>query len=101
MLPGVGGFEYLFIAILIIIFVGPKDLPSVIRTFGKYFGKLKMFTREFKSSINEFAKESGVDDVKSSIEKAKPINLTEEITNSINETIKKTTDSDKINENDK
>jgi len=101
MLPGVGGFEYLFIAILIIIFVGPKDLPSVIRTFGKYFGKLKKFTREFKSSINEFAKESGVDDVKSSIEKAKPINLTEEITNSINETIKKTTDSDKINENDK
>jgi len=101
MLPGVGGFEYLFIAILIIIFVGPKDLPSVIRTFGKYFGKLKNFTREFKSSINEFAKESGVDDVKSSIEKAKPINLTEEITNSINETIKKTTDSDKVNENDK
>ena len=38
MLPGIGGVEYLVIAALIIIFVGPKDLPAVLRTFGRWWG---------------------------------------------------------------
>ena len=41
MLPGIGGVEYLVIAALIIIFVGPKDLPAVLRTFGRWWVKLE------------------------------------------------------------
>ena len=52
MLPGVGGFEYIFIAILLIIFVGPKDLPSLIRGMGRAFGKIKKLAQEFKTMIN-------------------------------------------------
>ena len=48
MLPGVGGFEYIFIAILLIIFVAPKDLPSLIRGMGRAFGKIKKLAQEFK-----------------------------------------------------
>ena len=88
MLPGIGGLEYIFIAILLIIFVGPKDLPFLIRSLGRIFGKIKNLAREFKLMINEMANEFGADEIKDNVNKAKPINLTEEITNSINDTIK-------------
>tara|TARA_B100000780_G_scaffold77707_1_gene52551 strand:- start:1229 stop:1534 length:306 start_codon:yes stop_codon:yes gene_type:complete len=96
MLPGIGGFEYLFIIVLIIIFVAPKDLPSVVKGIGKLFGKIKKIVSEFRSAIDDMAKDTGVDELKESVNKANPINLTEEMTNSINDTIKgknKTTDS--------
>ena len=101
MLPGVGGFEYIFIAILLIIFVAPKDLPSLIRGMGRTFGKIKKLAQEFKTMINDLAKETGVDDIKKTVNKAKPINLTEEITNSINTAIKDNVDSDDSNKGSK
>ena len=88
MLPGVGGVEYLVIAALIIIFVGPKDLPSVLRTFGRWWGKIKNFSREFKVSVNDIAAETGIDEIKTSVEKNKPKNFTDEMRDSINESIK-------------
>ena len=88
MLPGVGGVEYLVIAALIIIFVGPKDLPSVLRTFGRWWGKIKNFSREFKASVNDIAAETGIDEIKKSEEKNKPKNFTDEMRDSINESIK-------------
>tara|TARA_B100000700_G_scaffold328622_1_gene447067 strand:- start:764 stop:1063 length:300 start_codon:yes stop_codon:yes gene_type:complete len=88
MLPGVGGVEYLVIAALIIIFVGPKDLPGVLRTFGRWWGKIKNFSREFKASVNNIAAETGIDEIKSSVEKNKPKNFTDEMRDSINESIK-------------
>ena len=88
MLPGVGGVEYLVIAALIIIFVGPKDLPGVLRTFGRWWGKIKNFSKEFKASINDIAAETGIDEIKASVEKNKPKNFTDEMRDSINESIK-------------
>ena len=88
MLPGVGGVEYLVIAALIIIFVGPKDLPSVLRTFGRWWGKIKNFSREFKASVNDIAAETGIDEIKASVEKNKPKNFTDEMRDSINESVK-------------
>ena len=41
MLPGVGGVEYLVFAALIIIFVGPKDLPKVLKTVTKYIRNMR------------------------------------------------------------
>ena len=87
MLPGIGGVEYLVIAALIIIFVGPKDLPAVLRTFGRWWGKIRNFSREFRSSINEIAKETGVDDIKSKVENTNPKNFTDEMRDSINKNI--------------
>jgi len=101
MLPGVGGFEYIFIAILLIIFVGPKDLPSLISGMGRAYSKIKKLALEIKTMINDLSKESEVDDIKKTINKAKPINLTEEITNSINTTIKDSADNDDSNKDSK
>ena len=99
MLPGIGGVEYLVIAALIIIFVGPKDLPAVLRTFGRWWwGKIRNFSREFRSSINEIAKETGVDDIKSKVENTNPKNFTDEMRDSINKNIIQSENQKKENE---
>ena len=98
MLPGIGGVEYLVIAALIIIFVGPKDLPTVLRTFGRWWGKIRNFSREFRSSINEIAKETGVDDIKSKVENTNPKNFTDEMRDSINKNIIQSENQKKENE---
>ena len=97
MLPGIGGLEYIFIAILLIIFVGPKDLPFLIRSLGRTFGKIKNLAKEFKLMINDMANEFGANETKDTVKKAQPINLTEEITNSINDTIKDNIDKQMTN----
>ena len=100
MLPSIGGLEFLIIIILLIIFVSPKDLPALLRTMGKAFGKLKRLTQEFKSTINDISKESRVDEINQISDKAKSIDLNEELTNSINNKIKYTAD-DESREDDK
>lgn len=87
MLPGIGGVEYLLIAALIIIFVGPKDLPVVLRGIGKWWGKIRNFAIDFKSSINQIASETGVEDIKSSVEDLDNKKFTDEMRDSINKSI--------------
>ena len=87
MLPGIGGVEYLVIAALIIIFVGPKDLPAVLRTLGRLWGKVRNISREFKSSIDSIANETGIDDIKKNIENDTPKSFTDEMRDSINQSI--------------
>ena len=98
MLPGIGGVEYLVIAALIIIFVGPKELPTVLRTFGRWWTKIKNFSREFRSSINEIAADTGIDEIKSSVERKKPKRFTEEMRESINKSILDTESKEEENE---
>ena len=100
MLPGIGGLELLVIAVILIIFINPKDLPVILRTIGKAFGKIKKHVQEFKAMINDIIDESGVDDIKNIANKAKQVNLTEELTNSINDKIKKNLD-DRSDEDNK
>jgi len=87
MIPGIGGVEYLVIATLIIIFVGPKDLPSILRTLGIWWGKIRNISRDFRSSINSIANESGINDIKNDIENVSSKNFTDEMRDSINKSI--------------
>ena len=49
--------------------------------------KIKNFSREFRSSINEIAADTGIDEIKSSVEKKKPNRFTDEMRESINKSI--------------
>jgi len=62
---GIGSAELLMIAIIALIVVGPKDLPKLLKTIGKYVGKIKNMARDFQTHIDEAARETGVDDLKS------------------------------------
>ncbi len=57
-----GMMEILVIGMVALIVVGPKDLPGLFRTVGKFVGKMKGMAREFQRSMDDAAKASGMDD---------------------------------------
>lgn len=60
----IGGTELLVIALVLILVVGPKDLPRVLRTIGQFMGKMRGMTREFQKSIDDMAREADVADMR-------------------------------------
>lgn len=63
----IGWSEMMFVAIIAILVIGPKDLPKTIATIGKYIRKAKGFARDFQSGIDDLAKEADLDDIKKSV----------------------------------
>ena len=59
----IGWTELLVIGIVALIVVGPKDLPGMFRTLGRFTGKAKAMARDFQSAMNEAADSAGVKDV--------------------------------------
>ncbi|CUH50632.1 twin-arginine translocase subunit TatB [Shimia sp. R11_0] len=55
--------ELLVIGVVALIVVGPKDLPVLFRTVGRFVGKAKGMAREFSSAMNQAADQAGVKDV--------------------------------------
>ena len=62
-----GWGEILLILIVVIIVVGPKDIPKFLRQIGNLSKSIKKISREFKSSLNQIAEETELKDVKNSI----------------------------------
>lgn len=59
----IGWPELLVVAVLTLLVVGPKDLPVVLRTVGKYVGQVRALGREFTRTLEDVAKEAELDDV--------------------------------------
>jgi len=56
----IGWTELLVIGIVALIVVGPKDLPGMFRTLGRFTGKAKAMARDFQSAMNDAADSAGV-----------------------------------------
>lgn len=59
----IGMTELLVIGIVALIVVGPKDLPGMFRTLGRFTGKMRGMAREFQRAMEDAADESGVKDI--------------------------------------
>ena len=65
-----GWTELLVIGIVALIVVGPKDLPGMFRTVGRFVGKAKQMAREFSRAMNDAADEAGVSEVSKTLKSA-------------------------------
>jgi sec-independent protein translocase protein TatB len=63
----IGWSELLLVAVLAIIFVGPKDLPRLMRTLGQYTAKMRAMAREFQNSFEDLARESELDELRKQV----------------------------------
>ena len=62
-----GWSELLLVAVLAIVFVGPKDLPRVMRTVGQYAAKMRAMVREFQNSFEDLARESELEELRKQV----------------------------------
>ncbi|AUH63010.1 Sec-independent protein translocase protein TatB [Paracoccus zhejiangensis] len=62
-----GWSELLLIGVVALIVIGPKDLPQLFRSLGRFTAKARAMAREFSSAMEEAAKSSGLDEASKSL----------------------------------
>ena len=80
----IGWTEMLVIAIVMIVVVGPKDLPRMLRTFGKMTAKMRSMAGDFQKQFNEALKEAELDELKKSVDNLRNANPVSEIKKQLN-----------------
>ncbi|KAB2727747.1 Sec-independent protein translocase protein TatB [Brucella intermedia] len=76
----IGWSELLIIAIVMIVVVGPKDLPKMLRAFGKATARMRATANEFKQQFDEALKEAELEDVKNIIDETRKLDPRSKIT---------------------
>jgi sec-independent protein translocase protein TatB len=70
----VGWSEILVIVIILIVVVGPKDLPKMLRTFGAFMRKARSIAGEFQGQFNDALREAELDEVRKTIQDVRSLN---------------------------
>jgi len=60
--------EFLLIAIVALVFIGPKELPAVLRTIGQWTRKIRGMAAEFQSQFQEAMREAEMADLKKQVD---------------------------------
>ncbi len=80
----IGWTELLVIAVVLIVVVGPKDLPPMIRAFGKMTANFRKMAGDFRAQFDEALREADMDDVRKTISDAQKLNPTNALRDAIN-----------------
>ncbi|MGF6171757.1 Sec-independent protein translocase protein TatB [Ensifer sp. 4252] len=70
----IGWTELVVIAIVLIVVVGPKDLPPMLRAFGRMTSKLRGMASDFRQQFDEALREADLEDVRKTISDAQSLN---------------------------
>src|ERR1700710_2104651 len=67
----IGWSEFLVIAVVALIAIGPKELPGVLRTVGQWMGKARKVAAEFQGKFQEATREAEMADLKKSFDEVR------------------------------
>jgi sec-independent protein translocase protein TatB len=62
--------EILVIAVVAIVVIGPKELPTALRLMGRWTAKARAMAREFQGHVDDMVREAELDEVRKQVEKA-------------------------------
>ena len=79
-----GWTEFIVVAVVAILVVGPKELPGMLRTIGKTIGSARRMAGDFQRQFNDALKEADLDGIKSGIDSVNKINPVRQIKDSLN-----------------
>ena len=65
----IGFPEFLLISFVLLIVVGPKDLPKVLRSISSFVRKIKSMATQFHSGIDDLANEAEISDLRNQVQK--------------------------------
>lgn len=64
---GIGGSELLVVAVVAVLFIGPKELPQVMRTAGRVVRRIQYVKFAFTQQFEDFMREQELDELRRSI----------------------------------
>ena len=67
----IGGWEFLVVAFVLIMVVGPKELPRMMRSFTQFSRSMRKMAREFTDGMNQIANDTEVAELKKAMNEAK------------------------------
>ena len=72
----IGGWEFLIVAFVLLMVVGPKELPKMLRGFTRAMRQMRSMASEFTRGMEDLATDSELGDLKNTIADVKTGNLT-------------------------
>lgn len=69
----IGWTELLLIGVVALIVVGPKDLPHLFHSLGRFTARARSMAREFTSAMEDAAKGSGLEDAANTLRDVKSL----------------------------
>ena len=60
---GVDTSELLIVAVLALLFIGPKDLPRTMMMVGRWIGKVRAYARHFTAGIENVVREAELEEM--------------------------------------
>jgi len=60
---GIDSSELAVVVILALVFIGPKDLPKVMRTVGYWVGRVRGMARHFTAGIENMVREAELEEM--------------------------------------
>lgn len=72
---GIDSPELLVIAIVALVVIGPKELPNMLRGWGKWMAQMRGMASEFRGHVDEMVRQSELDEVKKQLESAPGLDL--------------------------
>src|SRR5580704_1567361 len=72
---GIDGSEFLLIAIVALVVIGPKELPGLLRTWGRWMAQMRGMAAEFRGHVDEMVRQSDLDEVKKQLTASSGLDL--------------------------
>lgn len=72
---GIDSPELLVIAIVALVVIGPKELPNMLRSWGKWMAQARAMASEFRGHVDDMVRQSELDEVKKQLESAPGLDL--------------------------
>jgi sec-independent protein translocase protein TatB len=73
----IGGWEFLVVAFVLVMVVGPKELPKMLRSFTAIMQQIRRTAADFSRSMTDLANEADVAELKKTLDQAKTGNLSD------------------------
>ncbi|UNE53474.1 Sec-independent protein translocase protein TatB [Bartonella machadoae] len=77
---GIDGPEFLVILLVLIVVVGPKDLPKMLKTIAKAIAYIRSAANEFRHQFDDAMRQIELDDLQKTLSDISDLNLSKELT---------------------
>jgi sec-independent protein translocase protein TatB len=68
MFPDLSWSHMLLVLVVALVVVGPKDLPKLMHTIGRWAGKARAMADQFRKSFDEMARQSELDELRKELD---------------------------------